>query len=403
VLVWKKGESGKMIGIAFRKEVSMANYQDLFQRIYYISDAIRKFELITQENKIIGLTLDFDSEKVSFNELEKKVNLLIEQEFNKNLSIPSKVKWKSKVQSRTYFKNIFQVMEEQGEAFEMGEGLVAVGQKFMKVYEFFDQQLKSIVMSNFNAKEYQYPTLLSYKALEKINYMNSFPQFLMFITHLHNEIDTYYKVQDSQMGYEEYIKMSDGIGHCLPPTMCYHTYQQYSGRQIPREGIVITSRGKSFRYESKYYKNLERLWDFTIREIVFMGDNDFVFKNNREILLQKVIELFDTIGLIGVCQSASDPFFADESMLDRRAIQMLKESKYEFRLNVDAEHTIAVGSSNLHNDYFGKAFDLKFADGDTIKTSCLGFGLERLTYAFFCQFGLDESKWPLFVRKRWNV
>ena len=387
--------------IKFQKNVDMSYYDDLHSRIYYVSDSIQSFKLITKGDKIIGI--DIEAENADFNNLEKGINNLIEHEFVKKIFIIPKIRWESKNHCSNFYNNIFDELKSQDEAFEMGDGLVALGQKFMKVFYFFDKEIRNIVFTCFSAKEYQYPTLINYKALENIHYMNSFPHFLMFVTHLHNEISTYYEVQDSELKYDEYAKMTQGVGHCLPPTMCYHTYLQYSGRTIPKEGIVVTSRGKSFRYESKYYKNLERLWDFTIREIVFLGDNDFVFKNNREIFISKILELFDLIGFTGICKLATDPFFVNKDIVDQKTIQMLKESKYEIRLNVDERHTIAVGSSNLHNSHFGNAFNLKFDNGEVIKTSCVGFGLERLTYAFFCQFGMDENKWPKYVQERWDI
>jgi seryl-tRNA synthetase len=75
------------------------------------------------------------------------------------------------------------------------------------------------------------------------------------------------------------------------------------------------------------------------------------------------------------------------------------ELKYELRLNVDQERTIAAASFNFHENYFGEAFRIAHSDQTAIATGCVGFGLERLVYAFLCQYGLDESKWPGSVRR----
>ena len=37
--------------------------------------------------------------------------------------------------------------------------------------------------------------------------------------------------------------------------------------------------------------------------------------------------------------------------------------------------------------------------GQAIASCCVGFGLERLVYAFLCQHGLDDSRWPASVRR----
>ena len=61
--------------------------------------------------------------------------------------------------------------------------------------------------------------------------------------------------------------------------------------------------------------------------------------------------------------------------------------------------TLAVGSYNYHQDFFGRHLNITLPDGSPAQTGCVAFGLERIAYAFLCQYGLDRGNWPPFVRK----
>ena len=56
----------------------------------------------------------------------------------------------------------------------------------------------------------------------------------------------------------------------------------------------------------------------------------------------------------------------------------------------NAEPT-AVASFNLHREHFGSVFGIRMADGGTASSSCVGFGLERITLALFRAHGLDAT------------
>jgi hypothetical protein len=160
----------------------------------------------------------------------------------------------------------------------------------------------------------------------------------------------------------------------------------------PGERRVVTSRGKSFRYESRYHRSLERLWDFTIREIVFMGERESVLAARQEFMLL-TFDLVDQLELAGHCEVGNDPFFCTDDSAHKAWSQRLLELKYELQLEVEAGRTIAAASFNFHDDFFGSSFGITQGEG-FVHTACVGFGLERLLYAFLCRHGLDSRQWP---------
>jgi hypothetical protein len=179
--------------------------------------------------------------------------------------------------------------------------------------------------------------------------------------------------------------------------MCFHTYHQLAGRPLAAPSLVVTSRGKSFRFESRYRRSLERLWDFTIREIVFLGPRDFVLAGRRR-LMELTFGLIESLQLGGRCEVANDPFFVDDGTAGRVWSQRLFELKYELRLPIGAGADLAAGSFNFHECFFGDSFAIASPGGDgPVYTGCAGFGLERFAFAFLCQHGLDPAGWPRHV------
>jgi hypothetical protein len=213
----------------------------------------------------------------------------------------------------------------------------------------------------------------------------------MFVSRLHGDVDVYRGFLDdlaSGGSLTDVLRAhAGGFDHCLPPTMCFHTYHQLADRPLPAPSLTVTSRGKSFRFESRYRRSLERLWDFTIREVVFLGSRSHVLGCRRR-LMELVWELMDDLGLGGRCEVANDPFFVDA---EGAWSQRLMELKYELRLPLDPGRDVAVGSFNFHDCFFGESFGI----GTDVHTACAGFGLERLAYAFLCRHGLDPEGWPL--------
>lgn len=385
--------------IIFRTPIPAKLKEDLEKKIFYISELISDFNLSISNGKIDGIDVVISSAKGDIKDIERKIKLTVDRQFSNRISFPTERVWSNEKQKK-YFPEMFSILQQENEAFEMEDGLVGLGEMYISLLDYFDFEITRLVKNKFGALEYRYPTLIAASALERSGYFNSFPQFIMFAARLHSDIDVYQEVMEKSKKNEwlDYINYCSHIRYCLPPTMCYHTYHQFSNSTLAgKNDPVITSRGKSFRFESKYYKTLERLWDFTIREIVFMGTHDFV-REKRERLMKEIFLLFKTLDLAGYCETANDPFFFEEYRTDSRISQMVMKLKYELRLNINNNRTIAVASFNLHNDFFGKSFNIRFEDNSFIRTACAGFGLERLVFAFLCQYGLDKKKWPAPIK-----
>jgi hypothetical protein len=56
-------------------------------------------------------------------------------------------------------------------------------------------------------------------------------------------------------------------------------------------------------------------------------------------------------------------------------------------------------SFNYHREHFGNVWDMRDADGAPAHTSCVAFGIDRLTVALFAVHGLDLQRWPAATRQ----
>lgn len=373
--------------IIFDKVYNGDCFDDISRKIYYCSDKITDYSIIYDDNNIKGIDIEV-ADAVSSDELsdiEHNVAYMINEYVSEKQRKP-KIVFQNNV--NISYNNIYEEMIASGKIIEMGNGLIAFSGYLLDAFNYIDKLIIQILDKKFQYEHYQYPTLIKTKTLEQCGYFDSHINQSFFATHLENNLDNYLAFKESYKTNksDQVLSFCESTEYSLPPTMCYHTYQQLKDSNI-LHNMVITSKGKSFRYESKYAVGLERLFDFTIREIVFFGEDKFV-KDAREEIIQSISDIIIAHNLNGNIESANDPFFLDENIDEKVMYQKGMRAKYELRLNVDLNKTIAVGSFNLHNEFFGKKFNIRDGNGSYIKSSCVGFGLERFAYAFTCQNGV---------------
>ncbi|MBM7814500.1 hypothetical protein [Saccharothrix algeriensis] len=378
--------------------VPAALAEEVGRRLLFVSPGITGYRLDTaKDGDLRGVTLYSDA-PLDADAVAGKLNRLLDSDVRPQPPNPAAVVWASR--RRRAATPVFPALAEAGAVTEAGEGQVAVGEPLLSLLEFFDRLVLDVLAEDFAATAYRYPTLIRAGALAKAGYFTSFPHHLMLVTRLRNDVDVYREFHRAYgAGLDPgVLALGGNVDYCLPPTMCYHTFHQHEGRTLGPGLHVVTARGKSFRFEAGYATTLERLWDFTIREVVFLGPRDDVLAA-REAFMGRVFAALDDLGLGGTCETGNDPFFGGADTPGRIWSQRLLGLKYELRLPVAPDRDVAVASFNFHDDLFGKAFDIGAGEPrEAVRSGCAGFGLERLTYAFLCQYGLDRARWPERVR-----
>lgn len=367
---------------------------ELRSRILFVDDRIGDFDLVVDEGGLRAAVLrgvDLGDPTV----LDRKVRLLVEREIRPQVPVAAKVLWRSH-HTRRPAGDVFDALTDAGFAHVQGEGQVALSGLPLELVGVLDHLLMGRLRARFDVTEYAYPTLIRSDTLRVAGYFDSFPHHLMFVTRLHSDLDVYRAFEvEVRAGTDAagLLGLCRNVDYCLPPTMCYHTFAQHRGRSISGRLRVVAARGKSFRHEAGYHTTLARLWDFTIREMVFLGAREEVTAA-RQQMIESLQGLVDELGLDAWLEVANDPFFGSDAVPDAIGSQRLLELKYELRMPISVETDIAVGSLNFHDDVFGTRFEITGDDGAPIRSGCIGFGLERLVFAVMSQCGIDPAGWP---------
>jgi len=280
-------------------------------------------------------------------------------------------------------------------------GVFTLGPLVTRLIEYFETRFVELADS-FAAQPYRFPILIPARYLQRVNYFRAFPHSLSFATHLREDLDTidHFSQHAGCDAHGNLTAAPDSfspIQNLLSPAVCYHLYFALADQSLPEGKMIVTAVGNCFRYEAINLTSLERLWNFTMREVIFIGNKDFVLEN-REIARQRMQKVFQELELAYRVESANDPFFIGE-FRKQAAFQSAFQLKFEIRASLPFKNsTLAVGSYNYHQDFFGRHLNISLPDGSPAHTGCVAFGLERMAYAFLAQYGFDPNQWPLCMK-----
>ncbi|HEU5323103.1 MAG TPA: aminoacyl--tRNA ligase-related protein, partial [Methylomirabilota bacterium] len=291
------------------------------------------------------------------------------------------------------------LLEARGELVRYGAGRYGLGPGAVALVELFDADLRALA-ARMAARPMQFPALIGADVLARCRYFRSFPHSLTLVSHLREDLEAIRRFASGARWTGEALSCERAdladVTCLLAPAVCFHWYAAWQGRA----GVgphAMTAAGRCFRYEAANLEGLRRLWDFTMREIVFLGPADWVQAQRRRCMDESVA-LLARWGLEYEISTASDPFFTDD-FAEQSAFQLMSELKFEVKATLPyAAGTLAVGSFNYHGDFFGKALDVTQPDGQAVHTGCVAFGLERLFLAFVAQHGVEPVAWPAAAR-----
>ncbi len=289
---------------------------------------------------------------------------------------------------------------------EAATGRVALRGPALRTVQALDEDCARIARDAFGAVEESHPSLAPASVLARCGWFGSFPQTASLVTHLAEDYDAIERFRLSNVGEARLVQPAPGalapIDSSLLPALCYAVYAAREGSAIPRGGVAVTCAGRCFRYESRNLTGLERLWEFGMREVVFLGEESAV-EQGRSIAIERTVEQLERWDLDGTIETANDPFFP-AARGGRAFWQRSGERKLELRLPVgmdgEVPRTVACASFNLHDCFFGSAFTITSASGEAAASSCAGWGMERWMLACFAQHGFEPEAWPSWLKTR---
>lgn len=366
------------------------------EMITYISEYIEDVEIAGNYRKVL-----IECNEKNVDEVNRKLELLkemvIKQMTGKESALSVKTLEDYSERNTICHSDVFEQLLADGSIYALSDGAYAYGKIFLKIYQYFERKIEDYAINTFRDYEMQeqnVPVLYTVKGYEEGGYFETFPHHIMFEGVLRNDIsvlnDFSTKGLDDGKVFEN-MKYPDNV---LRTATCAPIYK------FLRDSIIDSGHaktfmvsGRCFRNEGNNTKTLERLKEFYMKEYVFVGSSEQI-----ETCMSFAKEIWkywiDVFQLNCKIETANDSFFAN-NYKKLKLFQLLGQSKQEFKLLIpsDAEY-ISCGSANYHRTHFTKRYHIYDGNNEKLANSgCFAFGVDRLTYAFLSQKGVDTQQW----------
>ncbi|OGO42554.1 MAG: hypothetical protein A2W36_04105 [Chloroflexi bacterium RBG_16_58_14] len=370
-------------------------------KLAYVDENIRQAQVAPAGDRIT-LYLQRPADQPAITELEEKTQRVVLSMVKGAFKLKVQVLEDHLDRPVPYSSDPHSELLARGEISPEAEGIYTLGPLLSRLILYFESLFLELA-DTFSAEPYRFPTLIPARYLERVNYFQAFPHSLSFVTHLRTDLDaidhfSQHAACEPDGSLNTPPDSFAPLQTLLSPAVCYHLYFSLADQPLPAGKVTATAVGNCFRYEAINLTSLERMWNFTMREVIFVGPKDFVL-DNREAARVHMSRVFAEIGLAYRVESANDPFFIGE-FRKQAAFQSAFQLKFEIRARLPFnESTLAVGSYNYHQDFFGRRLNITLPDGTPAHTACVAFGLERMAYAFLSQFGFETAGWPAAIRE----
>jgi seryl-tRNA synthetase len=238
------------------------------------------------------------------------------------------------------------------------------------------------------------PPVVARTTFDATDYYRSFPDLMGSVHVFHGEDRDHAELVRRVEDGGDWPALLEPGEIVLSPAACHGLYPMCRGR-MPAGGRYYDVSAYCFRHEPSV--DPVRMQAFSQHEIVYVGEPEGA-QRHRDEALAHGLSLLRGLGLDVEPVAASDPFFG-------RLGKALAAGQLEEGLKTEGVTQIhrsgpptAILSVNYHRDHFALPFDIETATGDLAHTSCVGFGVDRVTIALLARHGFDPSRWPESVR-----
>jgi len=247
-----------------------------------------------------------------------------------------------------------------------------------------------------NPEVIRFPPILNRQTYLSTDHIETMPDLMGSVHSFFGDTRDHLKMVQKKQNDEDWTTELAPTEVMMVPAACYPLYPTAANTILPKEGRLVDLRAFVFRHEPS--PDPARMQIFRQREFVRLGTPEQALAH-RDYWLDKGKEMLLSVGLEVEAIIANDPFFGRGGRV-MAATQKEQTLKFELVTPVATKEKLtAVSSSNCHLDHFGKEFNIKTTDGNNAHTSCIGFGLERITLALLKKHGLDPEQWPAEVKQ----
>ncbi len=353
---------------------------DLIKALCFAASEILQIEF---QNGLLQIET---AEPVDSEELSRKIEKILKQfERNRSGLLDEIVAEKSSPASMVFYNPYgFDSIQQYG------NGLISLKGEALQLLNGFDAVFRRFALK-LGAVEMRYPTLLPLEAIKKTAYLRTSPQYSSFVCHPQEDIDVLLNLYKSA-DRNQTLNDLEAPRYVLSPAACFHCYMDLEGSRLS-ESTIITTRQNVFRNEGRLnWDDFGRLRDYEVRELVFVGNSEFV-ERCRSAVIEQAVAFLSEVGLSFRLCAAHDPFVVP-AMQKFKKIQHEERSKYELQLECKPNQYLAAASFNIHGKAFTDPFDIKVNNEELSVTGCVGFGLERWVLAALSQWGPKPRSWP---------
>jgi hypothetical protein len=373
------------------------NTVDLLEsNLIYTSSNIISFKVY--ENKIeFSLKDNTDTEEFS------AIVLKLIEKLRPIKAVPSKVIYSNLDVTPACLDDVFDNLIKSGDVYSLSDGIVAITGLPLQMMEVLDRKLVEFAKGQ-KAKKILLPITVNFKNLLDSHYFDRTPQHANFLSTINEDARSISNFSKTFKKNNEIDKELIKTPHSMcRSAVCLNSYPTMRDKQFEADdSVVLTAEGRVFRHEYKKVNSLERLYEFSCREIIYLGNGAFV-KDRLKECEKWFIDFLSEFNLNSIIKSATDPFFL-ENARSLQFYQAVEDSKYEIRaLNPFTKTDVSIGSLNYHGNHFTKSYNIKFKNDEFVSSGCVGFGLERTVFTILSQYGDDVSKWPLNLKKYFEL
>ncbi|HEY4120565.1 MAG TPA: hypothetical protein VGM56_22025, partial [Byssovorax sp.] len=201
-----------------------------------------------------------------------------------------------------------------------------------------------------DAELYTFPPVIDRRVLERVDYLDSFPQLSGSVHSFFGNEQAARKLAERVHAREPWGELMGQTDVVLNPAACYPVYPSFTG-VVPKGGRLVTMTNWVYRHEPS--KEPTRMQSFRVREFVRVGTADQVVAW-RDMWLERGLALLKALGLPAASDVASDPFFG-------RGGKMLAENQKAQKLKfevlvpvISRDKPTACCSFNFHQTHFGQ-------------------------------------------------
>ncbi|OAS17727.1 aminoacyl--tRNA ligase-related protein [Paenibacillus oryzisoli] len=360
--------------------VKQAN--SLLSKLVYSIEGISSCCLDDQTQEIVVDMLP----EADVDTIERTISVLIEKERHNRI-----------IGSRTYIESDEKVSTQQEEMHLIDDLFAADGSVrrglAVTLFQQIDRLLQELSLHH-NAQFRSYPSMIPLDILHKCRYIPTFPQNIHLVSEFPHRLEDLNKVREPG-DLKNLARLSP---YALSPAVCFHCYAEFSEKRLSNP-LLLTARGTCYRHEAVWRLGRHRMNEFSMREIVMFGDSSFI-ETKRKHFMEDAWTLFESLGLRGRIETASDPFYFSEETAKGQH-QLMGNMKYELVVEAGGGNgSFSIASFNNMEDSLCKSFDVLNDEYKPMHSGCIAFGIDRWVFALLCCYGGDYVKWPAAVKQK---